>query len=59
MTPPLVHLGLDIAKATLAGHLAGQPLQWPNTPAGHAALCARIAATGQPVQVICEPSGAR
>ena len=57
MNPSLVHLGLDIAKATLAGHLQGQRLEWPNTPVGHAALGARIAAAGQPVQIICEATG--
>ena len=59
MTPPLVHLGLDIAKATLVGHLAGRTWPWPNTPAGHARLCAQIAAAPSPVHVVCESSGAR
>ena len=57
MTPLLVHLGLDVAKATLAGHLAGACFTLENTPAGHAALRARIAAHGGPVQVICEATG--
>lgn len=57
MTPSLVHLGLDIAKATLVGHLAGRTWQWPNTPAGHARLCAQIATTPDPVQVVCEATG--
>lgn len=57
MTPPLVYLGLDVAKASLAGHLAGTGFTLSNTVAGHAALCARIAAHGVPVQVVCEATG--
>ncbi|MEO7317726.1 MAG: IS110 family transposase [Chthoniobacteraceae bacterium] len=57
MTPPLVHLGLDVAKATLAGHLAGASFTLENTPAGHAALVARIVAYGHPVHVVCEATG--
>ena len=57
MTPPLVYLGLDVAKATLAGSLAGVRLTLANNPAGHAALAARIAAHGGPVQVLCEATG--
>ena len=57
MTPTPVYLGLDVAKATLAAHLAGQGFTLTNNPAGHATLCARIAAHGAPVQVICEASG--
>jgi transposase len=57
MTPPLVYLGLDVAKATLAGRLAGTRFKLENNPAGHAALCARIAAHGGPVQVLCEATG--
>lgn len=57
MTPPLVYLGLDVAKATLAACLGGTRSSLANTPAGHAALCAQIAAHGRPVQVICEATG--
>lgn len=57
MTPSLVYLGLDVAKATLAGHLAGERFSLQNQPSDHAALCARIVAYGQPVQVICEATG--
>ena len=57
MTPTPVYLGLDVAKATLAAHLAGQGFTVPNTAAGHAALCARIVAHGVPVQGICEATG--
>ena len=59
MTPTPVYLGLDVAKATLAAHLAGAGFTLPNTAAGHAALCSRIATHGSPVQVVCESSGAR
>lgn len=57
MTLPLVHLGLDVAKASLAGHLAGVGFTLPNTAPGHAALRARISAHGAPVQVVCEATG--
>ena len=57
MTPPLVYLGLDVAKATLAGHLAGTGFTLPNDRDGHRALAARIAAHGGPVQVVCEATG--
>ena len=57
MTPTPVYLGLDVAKASLAAHLAGKGFTVPNNPAGHAALCARIAAHGAHVHGICEASG--
>jgi transposase len=57
MTSSLVYLGLDVAKATLAGHLAGERFSLSNQPSGHAALCQRITAFVQPVQVICEATG--
>jgi len=57
MTPTPVYLGLDVAKATLAVHLDGSGFTLANDPAGHAALCARIAACGKPVQVLCEATG--
>jgi transposase len=57
MTQPLVYLGLDVAKATLAGHLAGVPFTLQNNPADHGALCARITTHGGPVHVICEATG--
>lgn len=57
MTPSLVYLGLDVAKATLAIHWAGQHFSLPNTAAGHRALLTRIRAGSEPVQVICEATG--
>ena len=57
MTQSLVYLGLDVAKATLAGSFAGKHFALPNNPSGHTALLARIRAGGQPVQVICEATG--
>jgi transposase len=57
MTPPLVYLGLDVAKASLAGHLCGTGFELANDAAGHAALLARIAAHGGAVHVICEATG--
>src|ERR1700677_2753954 len=57
MTPPLVYLGLDVAKASLAGHLCGTGFELANDAAGHAALLAHIAAHGGAVHVICEATG--
>jgi transposase len=55
--PSAVYLGLDVAKLTLACHLAGTSFTLTNDRAGHRELCARIAAHGAPVQVICEATG--
>jgi transposase len=57
MNPPLVHAGLDIAKATLDLHLQGHSLTFAHDPPGCAALLARLRAVGAPVQVICEATG--
>jgi transposase len=57
MTSSIVHLGLDIAKATLVGHLAGQTFTVSNDPAGFAQLRRRIRAARACVQVICEATG--
>lgn len=55
--PPLVYLGLDVAKATLAGHLAGTSFTTTNDPAGWRECVARAAAHGRAVQVLCEATG--
>ena len=57
MNPSLVHAGLDIAKATLDLHLAGQSLRFAHDPPGCAALIARLRALDVPVLVICEATG--
>ena len=57
MSQPPVYLGLDIHKATLVGSLAGEHFTLDNHPCGRAALCARIQAHAEPVQVVCEASG--
>jgi transposase len=57
MNPPLVHAGLDIAKATLDLPLQGQSLSFAHDPPGCAALVARLRAAGAPVLVICEATG--
>jgi transposase len=57
MTSTLVYLGLDVAKASLAGHLCGKAFNLTNDPAGHGALCARVAEHGALIQVICEATG--
>jgi transposase len=54
-TPPPIHYGLDVAKATL--RLCGPALpgcDLPNTPAGHAALLALLPRTAH---VVCEATG--
>ena len=57
MTPSLVYLGLDVAKATLAAHWAGEHFSLPNTATGHRALLTRIRARSEPVQIVCEATG--
>jgi transposase len=55
--PPLVHAGLDVAKATLDLHLQGQSARFAHDGKGCAALVARLQALGTPVQVVCEATG--
>lgn len=50
------YTGLDVAKATLALHLAGQHHDLPNTPAGHARLV-RLLRKHPGIQLVCEASG--
>lgn len=50
------YAGLDVAKATLALHLAGQQHDLPNTPAGHRRLV-RLLRQHPAVQLVCEASG--
>ena len=57
MNPPLVHAGLDIAKATLDLHLQGQSARFAHDAQGCAALVARLQALGAPVHVVCEATG--
>jgi transposase len=49
---PVVHAGLDVAKAALQLHLQGRQHALPNTPAGHAQLVALPGA-----HVVCEATG--
>ena len=53
---PTVYAGLDIAKASLQLHLQSQSYDLPNTAAGHAQLCQRLAAVPG-VHVVCEATG--
>jgi transposase len=54
--PPILHLGLDIAKLTLQLDLAGQPHILANDAKGHARLLKLL--RGQPgVHVVCEATG--
>jgi len=56
-TPTVTHYaGLDVAKATLAHHLAGHHHDLPNTPAGHRRLV-RLLQRRPGVQLVCEASG--
>jgi len=57
MNPNLVHVGLDIAKATLDLHLQGQAFRFAHDPPGCAALIARLRALDAPVLVVCEATG--
>lgn len=54
---PLVYLGLDVAKLTLASHLLGHAMALANDDTGHLQLCQYILAHDGPVQVICEATG--
>jgi transposase len=53
----ILYVGLDLHKATLQLHLAGQDHVLANDCAGYRRLLRLLAAVGQPVQVICEASG--
>ena len=55
-THPTTYAGLDVAKATLALHLAGQQHDLPNTPTGHRRLV-RLLQKQPAVQLVCEASG--
>lgn len=52
----LLYAGLDIAKASLELHLAGQSHALSNDPKGHAQLC-KLLRAHPGVQVICEATG--
>ena len=55
-TPPITHAGLDVAKLTLALHLAGQHHQLTNDSAGHRRLV-RLLQKHPSIHVVCEASG--
>src|SRR5258708_9492651 len=57
MTTPLVYLGIDIAKDTLAVAGPGLRLPVPNTAEGHTQLLAAARALRTPVHFICEATG--
>src|SRR5258708_11310594 len=57
MTPPLVYLGIDIAKDPLAVAGPGLRLPVPNTAEGHTQLLAAARALRTPVHFICEATG--
>lgn len=53
---PVVHAGLDLAKATLQLHLQSRQHALPNTAKGHAQLVARLAAVPGG-HIVCEATG--
>jgi len=57
MKTPIVHVGLDAAKATLDLHVSGQAYAFPHDPAGCAALIELLRSRPFPVQVVCEATG--
>jgi transposase len=59
MIAPSVHLGADIAKATieLGCPLFSVPASIPNTPAGFKALLKIVARSPAPLHVVCEATG--
>lgn len=57
MHPPLVHIGLDVAKASLAACALGQSRSFAHDPAGCAALIAWLRRLDLPCQVVCEATG--
>lgn len=54
--PPTTYAGLDVAKATLALHLAGQHHELTNDSTGHGRLV-RLLAKHPGVHLVCEASG--
>lgn len=54
--PPILYVGLDVAKLTLQLHLAGQSHRLPNNTQGHAQLL-KLLRPHPTAQVICEATG--
>lgn len=57
MTTPTVHLGIDIAKATLEVAGPGLRLAVPNTAEGYRQLLVAAQALRSPVHFVCEATG--
>lgn len=57
MSDEKVHVGVDIAKATLAVCLLGQHFDYANAQAGHAAFIEKLRTVPGNVQVLCEATG--
>ncbi len=57
MTPPIIHVGLDISKSFLDLDLPNSSASLPYDPKGCKTLIARLRAINAPVQVICEATG--
>lgn len=54
--PSILHAGLDIAKASLELHLAGQSYPLDNDPKGHAQML-KLLRAHPGVQIVCEATG--
>lgn len=57
MSSPVVHLGVDVSKATLNVHFLGKDYSFSNTSAGVRKLIGLIFKHSDPVHVICEATG--
>lgn len=57
MSAEKVYVGVDVAKATLAGLCLKQQFTQSNDGAGHQALIKRLVSLDRPVQVVCEATG--
>jgi transposase len=57
MSAEKVYVGVDIAKDTLAVCFLNRHCQYPNTPAGHAALLGELGKIGMAAQLVCEATG--
>ena len=57
MNPSLVHVGLDVAKASLQVFANNLTASFSHDPAGCASLVAWLQRLGSPCQVVCEATG--
>lgn len=57
MSPDVVHLGVDVSKASLDIHFLSESFSLPNTSAGLRKLLQRITKHSSAVHVVCEATG--